>query len=121
MHLKQPGFTNSACEPFNINRRYKKIFKAHFQHDVAFGDFKDLTRRTASGKVLRDKAFNIAKNPKYQRGLAIIIYKFFDKKTSGSGVKPMSNEQLGEELHKPITRKFKKYSHHSKIIFGVLI
>ena len=76
---------------------------------MAYGDFKDLTRRTASDKVLRDKAFNIAKNPKYdgyQRGLACMVYKFFDKKISGSGVKSMSNERLAEELHKPIIRKF---------------
>ena len=53
-----------------------------------YGDFKDLARRTASDKILRDKAFNTAKNPKYdgyQRGLASIVYKCFDKKTSGSG------------------------------------
>ena len=60
-----------------------KLDKACFQHDMAYGDFKDLARRTASDKVLRDKAFNIAKNPKYdgyQRGLASMVYKFFDKK-----------------------------------------
>ena len=56
---------------------------------MAYGDFKDLKRRTFSDKVLRDKAFNIAKNPKYdgyQRGLASVVYKFFDKKSTGSGV-----------------------------------
>ena len=56
---------------------------------MAYGDFKNLARRTASNKVLRNKAFNIAKNLKYdgyQRGLASMVYKFFDKKTSGSGV-----------------------------------
>ena len=56
---------------------------------MAYEDFTDLARRTASDKVLRDKAFNIAKNPKYdwyQRGLASIIYKFFDKKSKGDGV-----------------------------------
>ena len=50
-----------------------------------YGDFKDLARRTASDKVLRDKAFNIAKNPKYdgyQRGLASMVYKCFDKKSA---------------------------------------
>ena len=55
-----------------------------------YGDFKDLTRRTASDKILRDKAFNLAKNSKYdgyQRGLASIVYKFFDKKSSGSSIK----------------------------------
>ena len=84
---------------------------------MAYGDFKDLVRRTASDKVLRDKAFNIAKNPKYdgyQRGLASMVYKFFDKKSasltdksvSGSGVNiPLEfNKQLAKELHKPIIR-----------------
>ena len=57
---------------------------------MAYGDFKNLNRRTAADKVLRDKAFNIAKNPKYdgyQGGIASMVYKFFDKKTSGSGIK----------------------------------
>ena len=81
------------------------------QDDMAYGDFKDLKRRTASGKVLRDKAFNIAKNPKYdgyQRGLASIVYKFFDKKSAHSSVNiPLKfNEQLAKELHKPVIRKF---------------
>ena len=78
---------------------------------MAYGNFKDLARRTASNKVLRDKAFNIAKNPKYdgyQRGLASMIYNIFDKKSKGSGVNiPLeSNEELAKELHKPIIRKF---------------
>ena len=63
--------------------------------------------------MLRDKAFNIAKNPKYdqyQRGLASMVDKFFDKKTSGSGIKNenISNKELAEDLHKPIIRKFNK-------------
>ena len=85
---------------------------------MAYGDFKDFTKRTAADKVFRDKAFNIAKDSQYdlyQRGLASMVYKFFDKKTAGSGIKCMpQNEQLAEELHKPIIRKFKKrkvYSH----------
>ena len=80
MHLKQPGFTYSACRPFTKNKEiiqkfkerggnsyiYKnELGKACFQHDMAYGDFKDLKRRTASDKALRDKAFNVAKNPKY--------------------------------------------------------
>ena len=85
---------------------------------MAYGDFKDLARRTASDKVLRDKAFNIAKNPKYdgyQRGLASMVYKFFDKKSKGSGVniEVKHNEQLAEELHKPIIRNFKKRTVYS--------
>ena len=77
-------------------------------------DFKDLPRRTASDKILRNKAFNIAKYPKhdgYQRKLASMVYKFFDKKkTSGGGIKNenMSDQELAEELHRPIIRKFEK-------------
>ena len=95
---------------------------------MAYGDFKDLKRRAASDKMLRHKVFHIAKNPKYdkyQRGLASMVYKFFDKKSKGSGIN-MSlkfNEQLAEELHKPIIRKFKKkkFILDLKIILGVLI
>ena len=93
---------------------------------MAYADFKDLARRTASDKVLKDKTFNIAKYLKcdgYQRGLASIVYKFFDKKSKGSGVninvKP--SEQLAEEVHKPIIRKFKKgtiYSASKDNIWG---
>ena len=91
---------------------------------MAYGDFKDLAR-TASDKVLRDKAFNIAKNPKYdgyQRELASMINKCFDKNPKGSGInmegKPVrrtyaNNEKLAEELHKPIIRKFKKRTVYS--------
>ena len=141
MPLKQPGFTYSACEPFTKNKKriqkfketgdtgyiYKsELGKACFQHDIAYGDFKDLARRTASDKVLRNKTFNIAKNPKYdgyQRGFASMFYKLLDKKSaslpdksvSGRGVninvKP--REQLAEELHKPIIRNFKKRTVYS--------
>ena len=136
MHIRQPGFTCSACGPLKKNKeriqkfketgdsRYiyqNELGKACFQHDMAYGDFKDLIRRTVSDKLLRDKAFNIAKNPKYdgyQRGLASMDYRFFDKKTV-SGVSTlankyavknenMSNKELAEELHKLITRKFKR-------------
>ena len=79
---------------------------------MAYGDFKDSTKITAADKVLRDKAFNIAIDLKYdgyQTGLTSMVYKFFDKKTAGSGIKSMQqNEKLAEELHKPIIRKFKK-------------
>ena len=79
--------------------------------------------------MLKEKAFNIAKNPKYdgyQRGLASMVYKFFDKKAKGSGIADNKNEQnmqLGKELHKPIIRSFKKKqsTHALKIIFAVLI
>ena len=82
MHLKQPGFTYSSCGPFketgDTSYIYKnELDKACFQHDMAYGDFKDLAKITASDKVLRDKAFNITKSPKYhgyQRGLAAMVY-----------------------------------------------
>ena len=98
MHLKQPVFTYSTCGLFTKNKKGIKKFKetgdsrynfqneldkACFQQDMAYGDFKDLNRRVAADKVLRDEAFNIAKNPRcdgYQRGLASMVYKFFDKK-----------------------------------------
>ena len=87
---------------------------------MAYGDFKNLKRRTFSDKILRDKTFNIARNPKYngyQKGLASMVYKFFDKKSTlltdksvaGGGVannEIKQNFQLAEELHKPIIRKF---------------
>ena len=92
---------------------------------MAYGDFKDLARRTVADKVLTDKAFNIAKDQKYdghQRGLASMVYKFFDKKTAGTGIKSiLQNEQLAEEPHKPIIRKFKKrkvYSAFKDNIWG---
>ena len=98
MHLRQPQFTYSACGPFTKNKeriqkfketgdsRYiyrNELDKACFQHDMACGDFKDLAKRTAAETALRDKAFNIAKDPKYdgyQRGLASMVYNFFDKR-----------------------------------------
>ena len=89
---------------------------------MAYGDFKDLAKRTASDKVLRDKAFNIAKNLKYdgyQRGLASMVYKFFDKKSADGGVNidanksAFNNKKLAEELHKSIIRKLKKITVYS--------
>ena len=103
MHLKQPGFTYSACGPFTKNKEriekfmqtgntdfiYKnELDKACLQH-MAYGKSKDLLKRTQSDKVLKDKAFKIASDSKYdghQRGLASMVYKFFDKKSSGSGI-----------------------------------
>ena len=75
---------------------------------MAYNIFKDLEKRTQSDIVLRNKALKIASNPKYngyERGLASMVYKFFDKKSKGSGLK---NQQLADELHKPIVRKLKK-------------
>ena len=141
MHLREPGFTYSACGPSTKHKeRINKFMntgdtrfiyrndldKACFQHDSAYSDSKDLVKRTQSDKVLRDKAFNIAKNPKYngyQRGLASMVYNFFDKKSAkGSGISNKENSKLGNELHKPIIRKFKKrkvYSSFKDNIWGV--
>ena len=98
MYLRQPGFTYSACGPFTKNKeriqkfqeigdsRYiyqSELDQGCFQHDMAYGDSEGLTRRTASDKILPDKAFNIAKNPKYdghQKGLTSMVCKFLDKK-----------------------------------------
>ena len=76
-----------------------------FQNDMAHGKSKDLAKRTQSDKVLRDKAFKIASDPKhdgYQRGLASMVHKFFNKKSRGSGIVNEPNYQLANELHKPI-------------------
>ena len=149
MHLRQPQFTYSACGPFTKHKQrihkfketgdtnyiYKnELDKACFAHDSAYSDSKDLTKRTIADKILKNKAFDIAKDPKYdgyQRGLASMVYKSFDKKSKGSGAKHVNsklipqNEKLAEERHKPIIRKFKKrkvyYIQHSKTIFGLQI
>ena len=132
MHLGQPGFAYNAGGSFiNNKERIKKLketgdsryiyqiklHKACFQHDLSYGDFKDLSSRAASDEILRDKAFNIPKNSKYhgyQRGISSIVYKNYDENlarhaskcaathtgtgtNSGAG---SDNQQLGEELHK---------------------
>ena len=93
---------------------------------MAYGDFKDLAKRTIANKVLRDKAFKIASDQKYdgyQRGLASMVYKFFDKKSQGKGLaNNKENVQLANELHKPIIKKFRKrkvYSSFRDNIWGV--
>ena len=123
LHLKQPGFTYSACRTFNRNKEkiekfmqtgntdfiYKnELDKACFQHDMAYGKSKHLAKRTQSDKFLRDKAFKIASDPKYdgyQRGLASMVYKFFDKKSS---VATEPNYRFANELLRQIIRKFKR-------------
>ena len=91
---------------------------------MANGDFKHLTSRTASDKILHDKAFYIDKNRKYygyQCGLASMVYKYFDKKTSGKGIKNknISDQQLTEELHKTITRKLNKRKVQSPFLYNI--
>ena len=141
MNLKQP-FTYSTCQPFTKNKEriqkfketgdtnyvYKnELDKVCFQHNMAYGDFKDLARRTSSDKVSRNKAVNIAKSPKYdgyQKGLASMIYNFFDKKfASGSGAannEIKQNLELAEELDKPIIRNFKKRTIYSEFKENIL-
>ena len=157
MHLKQPtapgksGFTYSACGPFTKSkiriqkfketgdRKYiyrNELDKACFQHDMTYGDFKDLARRTASDKVLKDKAFNIAKNPKhdgYQRGLASMVYKFFYKKwvvvllhLQINLLLIMKLNKMNNQLKNCTSRLLKFFKKeqlilHSEKIFGVLI
>ena len=148
MHLRQPQSVYSAYGPFTKNKdriqKFKEtgdtsyiykneLDKACFQHDMAYGDFKDLKKRTAEDKVLTEKAFKIAIDQRYdgyQRGLASMVYNIFDKKSQGSGrhssstsYRPLSsasqlasnkeNMQLADELHKPIIRKFKKRKAYS--------
>ena len=138
MHLRQPQFVYSACGPFTRHKervqefkrtgdtRYiyrNELDKACFQHDSAYADHKDLISRTKSDKVLRDKAYDIASNPEYdgyQRGLASMVYKFFDKKSMGSGI--ASSSILADELHKSVIKKFNKrkiYSQFKDNIWGV--
>ena len=123
MHLKQPGFTYSACGPFTKNKEKIEKFMQAGNKDFIYrneldktsglwhGKSKDLAKRTQSDKVFRDKAFKIATDPKcdgYQRGLASMVYKFLDEKSGGSGFNAEPNYQLANELHKQITRKFKR-------------
>ena len=94
----------------NTDFIYKNdLDKACFQHAMAYDKSKRLAKRTQSDKFLRDKAFKIASDPKYdgyQRGLASMVCKFFDNKSKGSGIINEPNYQLANELHKPIIRKF---------------
>ena len=146
MHLRQPRFVYSACGPFTRHKERIKEFKctgdtryiyrneldkACFQHDSAYADHKDLINRTEADKVLKHKAYDMASNPKYdgyQRGLASMVYKFFDKKSTGSGFRKLKNTAgssssiLADELYKRIIRKFDKrkvYSQFKDNIWGV--
>ena len=119
-YLRQVGFTYSACGPFTkSNERISKfketgdsryiyqneLDKACFQHDMAYGDFKDLIRRSASDKILRDKAFCIEKIPKcdgYYSRFAPMLYKLFDKNTSATHARleilPTRNKFAGSSI-----------------------
>ena len=153
IHLRQPQFIYSTCGPFTRHKQriknLKKLVmcyiyrneldKACFQHDSAYADNKDLINRTKADKVLRDKAYNIASNPEYdgyQKGLASMVYKCFDKKSMGSctakpsalarsSLKRITRDSsliLADELHKPVIKKFNKrkvYSQFKDNIWGV--
>ena len=84
---------------------------------------KDLVKRTPSDNVLKDRAFRIASNSNcdgYQRGLASVVYKFFDNRPSGSGIVNEPNYQLANEFHKPIVRKLKKIKVYSSFTDNIL-
>ena len=89
-HLQKTKTNKKTGGLWYVYQNELGISKACFQHGMAYDDFKDLTWRIASDKMLRDKVFNIAKNPKcgwYQRGLASVVYKFFDKKLPAEELK----------------------------------
>ena len=93
---------------------------------MVYAEYKDFSKIKESDKVLKDKAFKIASNPKYngyERRLASVVYKTFNKLSTGSGIKSMSNQrpldlatqQLADKLRKPIFRKLKK----EKVLFFI--
>ena len=154
MHLRQPRFVYSACDPFTRHKERIKEFKRTgdtrllyrneldkgcFKHDAAYAKYKDVENRLISDQKLRNSAYDIASNPKYdgyQRGLASMVYKFFDSKVAPLDKKAMSgkgnakhsslerminNTILAEELHKPVIKKFNKrkvYSQFRDNIWG---
>ena len=146
MHLRQPTFVYSACGPLtrhkerikefkrtgNINLLHRNALdKACFKHDAEYAKYKDVENRLIADDKLKNSAYDIASNPKYdgyQRGLASMVYKFFNSKVAprnktilGKGTKEV-NKILAEELHKPVIRKFNKrkvYSQFKDNIWGV--
>ena len=134
-------FTYSACGPFTKNKeRIEKFMqtgntdfiyrnelnKACFQHDMAYSKSKDLAKRTQSDKVLGDNVFKIASDPnydRYQRELAPMVYKIFDKKYSGSGVatEPIINLQMSFIDRSLENLRSKKFTHPLETIFEMLI
>ena len=141
MHLRQPQFIYSACGPFTRHKERIKKFKqtgdtryiyrndldkACFQHDSAYADNKHLIHRTKADKILKDKAYHVASNPEYdgyRRGLASMVYKFFDKKSMGSGTAKSTVEPssliLADELHKPVIKKFNKRKVYSQFKYNI--
>ena len=156
MHLRQPQFVYSACGPFTRHKEritefkltgdtrllYRnELDKVCFKHDAAYAKYKDVENRLISDQKLRNSAYDIASDPVYdgyQRGLASMVYKFFDSKVAPLDKKTMSgkgnakrsslehtkevNKILAEELHKPVIKKFNKrkvYSQFKDNICGV--
>ena len=131
LHLKQPGFTYSACGPLAKHRERIKKFKesgnlkhlygnelgkSYFAHDAAYSESKDLAKRTIAGTISKNRSYEIARNhghDVYQMVLAKLVYKFFDKKTRSGGIATSKagvsvNQQIAEDLHKPEAKKIKK-------------
>ena len=137
MHLRQCSWPFTKKERSQkFKERWNWLYVYQNEQDkacfLAYWDPKDLTRRTASDKILHYKASNIAKNPKYaryQRSLASMIYKCFDQKSafladeyaSGGAIKKenVSNKELTEELHKPIIKKFKERKVQSPFVDNI--
>ena len=132
VHLRQPGFTYSASEPFNehcesiqkfkqarnLNYIYKnKLDKKYFSYDTAYAKGKNLAKRIVLNKILKDTAYEIALNPKYdgnQRGLASTVDKTLDQKISSEAMVNV-NEVLAWESHKPVFKKFKMKKVYSRL------
>ena len=131
MHLWDPKFKKySACGPFTRHQKRNDMFMkdrrlshilnnrldaACFQHDSAYAKYKDRANRKQSDIVLKNKALKIATDPRvngYQRGLASIVYKFFNERTKGSGINNkenlLVNSQLAEELHRLYIKNVKR-------------
>ena len=120
MHLRQPQFVYSTYGPFTIHKERIKEFKrtgdtrllyrneldkACFKHDARYAKYKNVENRLISDQKLRNSAYNIASNPKYdgyQRGLASIVYKFFDSKVATLDKKTMSGK--GNAKHSSLER-----------------
>ena len=154
MHLRQPQFVYNACGPFTRHKEritefklkgdtrllYRnELDKACFKHDAAYAEYKDVENRLISDQKFRTSTYDIASNPVYdvyERGLASMVYKFFDSKAAPLDKKAMSgkgyakhsslertkevNKILAEELHKPVIKKLikEKYIRNLKIIYG---
>ena len=142
MHLWDPKVKKYfACGPFTRNKKRIDIFikdgrLSHilknklnavcFQHDSAYAKYKDRANRRQSDIALKNKALKIATDPRvngYQRGLASMVYKFFNERTKGSGINNnenlLVNSQLAEELHKPIIKNFKRRKVYSSFKYNI--